>query len=553
MPFQICLRHAVTAASMVLGVASTHAQQLPPQSPFTLKLSPVGTYASGTFDASAAEIVAHDARTQRLFVVNAASGQIEVLDIKDPTQPKLLFNIDLSAYGADVNSVAVDSGLVVAVVQNTVRTDPGKAVFMNVDGDVLAAVDVGALPDMVTFTPDGRRVLVANEGEPNADYSVDPEGSVSIIDLPGNIQQLVQANVRTASFAKFNSMALDPSIRITGPRATVAQDMEPEYITASKDGKTAWVALQENNALAVLDIESGEFTSLRGMGFKDHMLAGNGMDVSDQSPAARITQWPVYGVYMPDAVASYEFQGRSYIVTANEGDAREYDGYADVRRFRALSGDIPVCADSSRINDFLATNTAGIANITQLRDNQNLGRLNIVTTEGLRADGSCYESLYAFGARSFSIYNANLEQVYDSGSELERITAEVNPAFFNSNHTENTLKTRSDDKGPEPEGVTVAKLFGTTYAFIALERIGGVMVYDVSNPYAPAFVQYINNRDFGAAPGTPGSGDQGAEGLIVIDASRSPIRGVPLLVVANEVSGTTTLFRIDRERRVGNP
>lgn len=553
MPFQICLRHAVTAASMVLGVASTHAQQLPSQSPFTLKLSPVGTYASGTFDASAAEIVAHDARTQRLFVVNAASGQIEVLDIKDPTQPKLLFNIDLSAYGADVNSVAVDSGLVVAVVQNTIRTDPGKAVFMNVDGDVLAAVDVGALPDMVTFTPGGRRVLVANEGEPNADYSVDPEGSVSIIDLPGNIQQLVQANVRTASFAKFNSMALDPSIRITGPRATVAQDMEPEYITASKDGKTAWVALQENNALAVLDIESGEFTSLRGMGFKDHMLAGNGMDVSDQSPAARITQWPVYGVYMPDAVASYEFQGRSYIVTANEGDAREYDGYADVRRFRALSGDIPVCADSSRINDFLATNTAGIANISQLRDNQNLGRLNIVTTEGLRADGSCYESLYAFGARSFSIYNANLEQVYDSGSELERITAEVNPAFFNSNHTENTLKTRSDDKGPEPEGVTVAKLFGTTYAFIALERIGGVMVYDVSNPYAPGFVQYINNRDFSAAPGTPGSGDQGAEGLIVIDASRSPIRGVPLLVVANEVSGTTTLFRIDRERRVGNP
>jgi len=179
------------------------------------------------------------------------------------------------------------------------------------------------------------------------------------------------------------------------------------------------------------------------------------MDVSDQNPAIRIANWPVYGVYMPDAIASYDFRGRAYIITANEGDAREYAGYADVRRFRALSGDIPICADSSRFNDFFA---------------------------------------------------------------------------------DNTFKTRSDDKGPEPEGVTVAKLFGTTYAFIGLERVGGVMVSDVSNPYAPSFVQYFNNRDFSVAPGTPGSGDQGAEGLIVIDAAHSPIRGVPLLVVANEVS-----------------
>jgi len=551
MPYKTGLRHAATAAAILLGVATAHAAQ--PQAPFTLKLSPVGTYASGIFDASAAEIVAHDAGSQRLFVVNAASGQLDVLDIRDPAKPTLLFNIDLTAYGADVNSVAVDRGVVVAIVQNTVRTSPGKAVFMNVDGIVVAAVDVGALPDMVTFTPNGRRVLVANEGEPNADYSVDPEGSVSIIDLPGNIRQLTQANVRTASFAKFNGMELDPSIRITGPGATVAQDLEPEYITVSRDGKTAWVALQENNAIAVLDIESGEFTSLRGMGFKDHMLPGNGMDVSDQNLAAiRIANWPVFGVYMPDAIASYEFQGRTYIVTANEGDAREYEGYADVRRFRSLSGDIPLCADSKRFNDFFATNPLGITDASKLRDNQNLGRLNIVTTEGLRADGNCYESLYAFGARSFSIFDANLKQVYDSGSDFERITAEVNPKFFNSNHTANNFKARSDDKGPEPEGVTIARLFGTTYAFIGLERIGGVMVYDVSNPYAPTFVQYINNRDFNVAPGTPGSGDQGAEGLIVIDAARSPIPGVPLLVVGNEVSGTTTLFRIDRERRVGN-
>jgi hypothetical protein len=180
---------------------------------------------------------------------------------------------------------------------------------------------------------------------------------------------------------------------------------------------------------------------------------------------------------------------------------------------------------------------------------KSLGRLTVTTATGVRDDGSCYEEIYAFGARSFSIWTADLEQVYDSGADFERITADAYPEFFNSNHEENAFDNRSDNKGPEPEGVTVAKLWGRTYAFIGLERIGGVMVYDVTNPRAPSFVQYLNNRDFGAEPGTIDAGDLGAEGLTVIEASKSPIRGVPLLVVANEVSGTTTLFRIERVRR----
>jgi hypothetical protein len=182
-----------------------------------------------------------------------------------------------------------------------------------------------------------------------------------------------------------------------------------------------------------------------------------------------------------------------------------------------------------------------------------MGRLTATTATGRNSSGTCFDEIYAFGARSFAIYNDQIEQVYDSGSDFERITAAVYPDNFNSNHRENSFETRSDDKGPEPEGVTLAKLWGRDYAFIGLERIGGVMIYDISNPYAPQFVQYFNNRDFGFAPSTPEAGDLGAEGLIVIEASKSPIPGVPLLVVANEVSGTTTLFRIERERQVGSP
>lgn len=540
----------VTAAAAAAVVAAT-AQAVPAASPQALRLTAIGSHATGQFDQSAAEIVAHDARTQRLFVVNASSGRIDVLDARVPTQPTKLFEIDLSAYGAAVNSVAVHQGLVAAAVENPVKTAPGQAVFLDADGQVLAAVQVGALPDMITFTPDGRHALVANEGEPSADYAVDPEGSVSIIDLPAQVGALDQSHVRTADFRAFDRASLEPGIRITGPNASVAQDLEPEYIAVAGDSRTAWVALQEANAFAVLDIASGRFTALRSAGAKDHLLPGNELDVSNADGAIRIASWPVYGLPMPDAIASYEVDGRTYIVSANEGDAREYDGYADVRRFRALSADVPPC-DNARLQSFFAGNALGITTLDQLRDNTNLGRLNLVSTEGLRADGVCYEVLFAFGTRSFSIYDERLEPVYDSGADFERITAAADPANFNANNDDNdSFDARSDDKGPEPEGVTVAQLWGRHFAFIGLERVGGVMVYDVSNPRAPSFVQYLNQRDFGQDATSPQALDLAPEGLIVIEAARSPIPGVPLLVVANEVSGTTTIYRIDRERRVG--
>jgi hypothetical protein len=519
--------------------------------PYRISIEPIGTYASGIFNASAAEIVAHDAQTQRLFTVNAESGKIDVLDIRNPSLPTLLLSIDVSPWGGTANSVASHKGVIAVAVENEVRTDNGQVVFFNTNGEFLAAVEVGPLPDMLTFTPNGRHVLVANEGEPSDDYLIDPEGSVSIIDLPGNVHRLTQAHVRTADFKKFNAAKLDDSIRIFGPNATVAQDLEPEYITVDKRSRTAWVTLQENNAIAVLDIRSGEFVSLHGLGFKDHLLAGQGLDPSDQDSKIAIRNWPVLGVYQPDAIASYHYRGHTYLVTANEGDARDYPGYSEESRFRALSGNIPICDDSPRLQAFFANNDRGITTPEQLRDNvDGMGRLTVTTATGLRPDGSCYEDIYAFGARSFSIWRDDLTLVYDSGEDFELITAAAYPQFFNSNHEENNFDNRSDNKGPEPEGVTVAQLWGRTFAFIGLERIGGVMIYDISDPYAPTFVQYLNNRDFNADPGTAEAGDLGAEGLIVIEAGKSPIPGVPLLVVANEVSGTTTIFRINRGDRV---
>ena len=538
---------ARAAGAIVFAAAMTAvvtARTSPAGTSPAIHIVPIGSYASGQFDEAAAEIVAHDPRTQRLFTVNAQSGQVDVLDVSDPTAPTLLFTIPVQGVA---NSVAVHRGLVAIAVEASTKTDPGHVAFMSVDGAALATVTVGAQPDMLTFTPDGRRVLVANEGEPSDDYLVDPEGSVSIIDLPRPIASLTQNHVRTARF-DLDAADLDPRVRVFGPNATVATNLEPEYITVAKDGRTAWVSLQEANAIAILDVDAGRFTAVRSLGFKDWLLS-DGLDASDQSGAIRPANWPVLGMYQPDALASYEHRGRTFIVTVNEGDVREWDGYSELSRFRALSGRVPPCGDSPRLQRFFAKNTLGITTLDQLRDNTNMGRLNVTTATGLRADGSCYEDIYTFGGRSFSIWNDKAELVFDSGSAFEARIAKVNPTNFNSNHTEDNFKGRSDDKGPEPEGVAVAKLYGRVYAFMSLERVGGIMVYDVTDPYAPRFVEYVNNRTF-FAPGTTPTleerGDLGPEGLIVIEPEHSPIRGVPLLVVANEVSGTTTVYRIDR-------
>jgi hypothetical protein len=334
-------------------------------------------------------------------------------------------------------------------VQNVIKTDPGLAVFFDADGRFVNKVQVGALPDMITFTPDGKKVLVANEGEPNDEYTVDPEGSVSIIDIKHGIKRLQQTDVVTADFRRFNNTTLDPSIRIFGPNATVAQDLEPEYIAVSHDSKTAWVTLQENNAIGKLDIERGKFTKLFGLGFKDHKLPGKGLDASDRDNAINIRNWPVKGMYQPDGIATYRYRGENFLVTANEGDARDYDGFAEEGRVSSLNLDPTAFPDAA-----------------VLKQNANLGRLTVTNATGDKNKDGLFEELYVFGARSFSIWDEHGRLVFDSGDDFEQIMADRFPNFFNSNNEANNFDDRSDNKGPEPEGVTHARIFGRTYAFI---------------------------------------------------------------------------------------
>ncbi|ASO18624.1 DNA-binding beta-propeller fold protein YncE [Actinoalloteichus hoggarensis] len=557
---------ATTLALLAAPPALAQPDRLDGHGPGPLSLSVLGTHASGVYDASAAEIVAHDPGRQQLFVVNAAAARIDVLDIADPTTPTLVSSLetvgvpaaDGSAVGdgAVVNSVDVRAdGLVAVAVEADPKTDAGWVVFY-VDGEPRDAVRVGSLPDMLTFTPDGDTLLVANEGEPAEDYSVDPEGSVSVVDVAGVIGELTQDDVRTADFRAWDpdgGRELPADVRVFGPttdpQRRVSENLEPEYVAVDATGATAYVALQEANAVAVVDIAAAEVTDILPLGFKDHSLPGAELDVSNRDGAIAIESWPIKGVYQPDGMAAYEADGATYLVTANEGDSRDWAGYGEEYRVADLVDEVaPLCEDA--FADFPG-------GVEELVAEENLGRLNVTAADGLReGDEPCYEELYSFGGRSFSIWTTDGEQVFDSGADFERITAERYPEMFNSNHTENTFDNRSDDKGPEPEGVTVGTVHDRTYAFIGLERIGGVMVYDVTEPASAEFVRYVNNRDFSVDPESEDwrrAGDLGAEGLTFIAAEDSPLPDTPLLAVANEVSGTTTLFRIDGGDGPGGP
>ena len=514
-----------TAPLMIVVCAATCllAQSPTAQPRFSL----LSSFQTGVFNQGAAEIVAYDKESKRLFVVNFSLPGLEVLDVSNPASPGRTTRFFApEGFGSSPNSVAIRNGVVAVAFEASPKTDPGSVVFYNAEGRVLSAIKVGAQPDMVTFTPDGSKVLTANEGEPNDSYSIDPEGSVSIIDLSRGAQSVTQESVSTVGFSKFNGQQLNPSIRVYGPRATVAQDFEPEYIAVSPDSRLAYVTVQEANTIAVIDLSSREVVRLIPLGFKDHSKTGNGLDVSDRDNKIDIRNWPVLGLYQPDGIAAFQHDGKTYLITANEGDARAWAGFAEEDRVGNLNLDATV-----------------FPNATELKRNENLGRLT-VSRAGADIDGDGdIDRLYVPGARSFSIISADDGTlVFESGDLLERLMAERFPRDFNSDAA-GGLDTRSDNKGPEPEGVVVAELAGKRYALIALERMSGIAVFDISDPSKPSFVDYVHNRNFEGDASRGTGGDHGPEGLIFIPAADGP-SGEALLVVANEVSGSTTLYSV---------
>lgn len=352
---------------------------------------------------------------------------------------------------------------------------------------------------MVTYTHDGNYILSANEGEPADDYSVDPKGTVSIISVKDNYA------VTTIDFSAFASKQADlmaKGFRVFGPAANFLTNIEPEYITVSADSKTAWITLQENNAIAKLDIRSKKLTDIFPLGFKDYNVSANAIDPGDKDNTITLRNVPVKGMYQPDGIAVYDNGGVPLLFTANEGDVREWTAYAE----------------NKRLKDIVLDPTAFPTGAT-LRTDANLGRLNITSTLGDTDNDGDYDALYSFGARSFSVWNGNNGKlVFDSENQLERQA--IAAGLYDDN--------RSDDKGVEPESVILGYVGRKAVAFVGMERADAVAIYDVTNPQKPVFLKLLQTGD---AP----------EGLLFIPAQDSPTRK-SLLVVSSEGDGTIKVY-----------
>lgn len=433
-----------------------------------------------------AEIVAFDAATDTLWVAG-----VKGVDVLSRSTGTLLQHIDVTGFGA-INSVAIHGGLAAFAIENTsARTSPGSVVFFDTATRTQsgAALTVGALPDMLTFTPDGRRVLVANEGTPTAGQAVDPVGSVSIVDVASRSVSTLNVD---ASISGHDTLRAFPAGGATATRpAFPAQDAEPEYIAVDPSGTRAYVGLQEANGLAVLNLQTNSFEKIVNLGLKDFSLPGNAMDPHDQDGRRELRSAAVRGLYQPDGIAAYASGGKTFLVMANEGDSRE-DGL-DERR-----------------------GSAGNAAVELVPEGSDLSRLTLSNVESVRGD------LVTFGGRSFSIRDAEGQLIYDSGNLLD--AEAIARGLYDDG--------RSDNKGVEPEGVALLVIGGRTYAFIGLERTttAATAVFDVSDPTQVSFIDFI-----------VGQGDLAPEGLTGFEAG-----GRHYLAVANEavdgVAGTTSLF-----------
>lgn len=472
-------------------------------------------------DGGVAEIVMFNKENDCMYLVSGQTQTLDIVKVNDDGSTSLVKKVDVAELGiannfsaGDITSVDVNTclNLVAIAVQNADYTANGVIVTLDYAGNFITKYEAGVQPDMVTFSPDGNYILSANEGEPREGYeSTDPMGSVTVVDL-------IKSTATNYTFESLDSSRdalVDGGVLLKVDTAP-SVDLEPEFIAVSSDSRTAYVTLQENNAVAALDLTTGTWKYVKGLGFKDHSAEGNGLDL-DQDGKIDIRNENVYGVYMPDGIAVVTIDGQDYLVTANEGDAREWGDYENI--------------DSDKL---------------VLADGEKAGK-KIEFLDTTKTDGLTTGNTYVLGGRSFSIWNVEtMEQVFDSGDDFEVITAAEFPEYFNSGHDEAGLDKRSHKKGVEPESVSILETNGKIYAIVGLERMGGIMVYDISDPDNAVYADYLNVRGFSdTVTALNRLGDLGPEGICTVPAEDSPT-GNAMILVANEISGTVTVAQIEK-------
>lgn len=510
-----------------------------------LKLQQTARYVSGMTnpDGGVMEIVDYNTQTGWAYAINGQSGKLTAIAIKDIENKdkvdlldgndidiKSLVQVDGFVYG-DMTSVAVshDGKTLAVAIQAEEYDKNGRVALFDCEKDgtltFKQSLEVGVQPDMLTYTNDDKKILTANEGEPREGYeddAVDPKGSISII----NVQSQEVEIVDFTSFDNKREELVNDGIILKKDTAP-SVDLEPEYIAVSD--KNAYISLQEANAIAVLDLNTNKIKDIYSAGYEDYSKVAIDIDKKDEKYDAK-TYESLRGIRMLDGISVYTVDGVDYLLTANEGDSREWGNYLN---------------EDER--NFGKGKTSPTGKITA----ENSGLTGkVVFFDANDYDGLDSENDYLFGGRSFTIYKIEdnfLTEIFTSKNDFESKTSEYIPDYFNCSNDDKTIDDRSGKKGPEPETVIIGQIEDKTYAFVGLERIGGIMVYDITEPYKATFVNYINSRDFSSDI----AGDDSPEGLHFISGEDS-LTGQAQLVAAYEVSGTVGVYDVTLEKNTSS-
>lgn len=510
--------------SMISSTAMTTLNAQDNRSSFNntmLEIANYNTNAGADGDGGVAEIVKYNKYNQTMYLVSGKTQSVHIVNLNnvnsnsnttlEATKTVTLESIGINDAG-DITSVDVspDGKEIAIAIQHKDYDKNGYIARFDANGQLISIHEAGIQPDMITYSPDGSLILTANEGEPRQGYeagTVDPKGSITALDT--NTNQSYDIDFTAFDSAESRAALVADNVIIKKDTAP-SVDFEPEYITISNDSLTAYVTLQEANSIATIDLTTKQVTRVDSLGFKDYSSGDNKVDLYKKDDAINITNTDEFlGIYMPDGISSYEVDGKTYLLTANEGDSREWGDY-----------------------------------INEVEEKYGESKSKIVTLNTDDYDG--FDDLskkYLFGGRSFSIIDAStMTMVSDSNGEFEEITAKLLPEYFNCSNDDISFEDRSGKKGPEPEDIKTMIIDGKVMAFIGLERIGGVMMYDVSDPTNPTYVDYLNLRDFSDDI----SGSVSPEGLCTVSAKDSPTNK-PMLIIANEVSGDVNVVEVAGE------
>ena len=540
----------VAAALVAMLVAGTTASVPSQADQFgRIQLDLIGRYDGGIFSPLAVQNPpAWDTGRKRLYVGSQIRARVDVLDLSDPATPTPVDTIEisdlpegipLSKIGGGISSLAFRDGVLAAAFAAVNKGDTGIVVLFDDSGRAIGGpIDIGHSPNAMAFVPNRPLLLVVNQADPGP--NVDPRASLSVIHVDPDLETGSSPEVTSITFANFdgNEAALRAAgVRLITPGASASQELEPESLALSGDGRIAWITLPRNNAIGVVDLGALEVKALLPLGTKDFSKIGNGLDASDMDDAIRIRPWPVRGLYEPDGIAAYRSFGQTFLVTANEGDPRP--------------------GEEVRVGEAVLDPQA-FPNAALLQRPENLGRLQVTRVESDPDQDGDLDQLVALGTRSLAVWSTDGRLVGETGSLFERVTARRVPSGFNTTDDETKFDDRSDDRGPEPESIAIGRVERRQIAFVAFERVCGVIAVDVTLPRIPLFQDYVSTRNYDANPAVcvdnaqkslecAAAGDLGPESLLFIPAEESPIE-VPLLIVRQDLSDTLTIFAVSAEK-----